>query len=256
MEEIKATVTLSTDRVAFKSKKQKLGASRRRLAATWGSETSDFEKADGRLDTISLIPLRRDIEKQIKRNPDLARWTTEMEQHRASLALENSKKIPDPTISLGARDFNENDKQAFILGVSMPIPFFNRNQGSIMEARQRLAKAEKEHRAAKIEISKDLAQAYHTLSSAYTEARALEEEILPSAQWVFKAAQAGYLEGKFDYLDVLDAQRTLFEAKASYINALAAYHKTKADIDRLIGTTLEDMKTSGEFRKEVSNDEN
>jgi cobalt-zinc-cadmium efflux system outer membrane protein len=177
-----------------------------------------------------------------------------MEQHHASLALENSKKIPDPTISLGARVFNETDEQAFILGVSVPIPFFNRNQGNILEAKHRLNKAENEHKAARIKISKDLAQAYHTLSNAYNEARALQEEVLPSARWVFNAAQAGYLEGKFDYLDVLDAQRTLFESKARYVNVLAAYHKTKAGVERLIGTTLENLKTSGEFRKEV-NDE-
>jgi cobalt-zinc-cadmium efflux system outer membrane protein len=84
-----------------------------------------------------------------------------------------------------------------------------------------------------------LAKAYRALSSAYTEAAELDKNVLRGAESVFEASKTGYTEGKLDYLNVLDAQRTLFKAKAQYIDALASYHTAKADVERLIGRPID-----------------
>ncbi|MBC8427083.1 MAG: TolC family protein, partial [Deltaproteobacteria bacterium] len=49
----------------------------------------------------------------------------------------------------------------------------------------------------------------------------------------------GYRQGKFRYLDVLDAQRTLFDAQAKYIEALANYHEASVEVERLIGQRMD-----------------
>jgi cobalt-zinc-cadmium efflux system outer membrane protein len=64
---------------------------------------------------------------------------------------------------------------------------------------------------------------------------------LPGAETAFKAAQKGYRLGKFDYLEVLDAQRTLFSSRTRYIQALARYHRSVADVERLTSTPLSEM---------------
>ncbi|WP_160313191.1 TolC family protein, partial [Burkholderia cenocepacia] len=48
----------------------------------------------------------------------------------------------------------------------------------------------------------------------------------------------GYELGKFSFLDVLDAQRTLFQGQSQYVRALAGAHAARADIGRLVGTPL------------------
>ena len=63
--------------------------------------------------------------------------------------------------------------------------------------------------------------------------------MLPAAQQAFEAVQQGYRQGKFDYLYVLDTQRTLFETQARYIDSVEAYHKARADVERLIGGPVE-----------------
>ena len=132
---------------------------------------------------------------------------------------------------------------AFVAGVAIPIPVFDRNQGGILESRYRMAQAEKERQAAEVQIKTALAGTYQTLSAAYFEATALKSEVLPGAQNAFDAASEGYRQGKFSYLDVLDAQRTFVEAKVQYTEALSTYHKAKTDIERLIGEEL-DIDTS------------
>jgi cobalt-zinc-cadmium efflux system outer membrane protein len=55
---------------------------------------------------------------------------------------------------------------------------------------------------------------------------------------LFNAARRAYQEGKSDYLNVLDAQRTFFELKNEYIQSLAAYHSAGTDIERLIAQQI------------------
>ena len=127
---------------------------------------------------------------------------------------------------------------ALVLAFSMPLPVVNRHQGAILEAQHRLAKAGEERRAAVVRVHTALAAAYATLTAAFAEATALREESIPGARRVFEATSEGYRQGKFSLLDVLDAQRTLFEARGQYIEALATYHKAVADAERLIGGEL------------------
>ena len=85
----------------------------------------------------------------------------------------------------------------------------------------------------------DLVKSYQALSNAYTEAVELDKNVLQGAEGVFEASKTGYTQGKLDYLNVLDAQRTLFKAKSRYIDALACYHAAKADVERLIGCSID-----------------
>ena len=67
------------------------------------------------------------------------------------------------------------------------------------------------------------------------EVNVLQSEVLPGAQAAFDAATKGFELGKFAYLDVLDAQRTLLQARAQYLRALADAHRSITDLDRLLG---------------------
>ena len=236
IEETRARVAFSANQIALQQAKRRLEGSRKQLATTWGAKTALFDQAKGRLDVLAPVPSIEALEGLISQNPDIARWATEMDQRNASLALAHAKKIPDPTISLGGKYYNDLDEKALTFSISIPIPIFDRNQGGISKARERVAKAREERHAAKLRGFWDLAEAYRSLSSAYSEALGLQNQVLPGATAAFKALRKGYRQGKFDYLSLLDAQRTLFEARAQYIEALGVYHKGIAEVERLIGT--------------------
>ncbi|MHC4558816.1 MAG: TolC family protein, partial [Planctomycetota bacterium] len=127
-----------------------------------------------------------------------------------------------------------------------------RNQGNINEAVYMLAKAKNDRKAVETNTHAALAEAVTKLSSAFSETTVLKSDVLPSAQSAFDAASQGYREGKFEYLDVLDAQRTLFEVRGKYIKALAKYHKSRADAERLIGQDLDGVKNLPEAKAEES----
>jgi cobalt-zinc-cadmium efflux system outer membrane protein len=73
----------------------------------------------------------------------------------------------------------------------------------------------------------------------------LRHDVLPKAQQTFEAAQQGYRQGKFDYLHLLDAQRTLFQTQMRYIDSVETYHRAQADVARLTGRSLDTESDGG-----------
>jgi cobalt-zinc-cadmium efflux system outer membrane protein len=235
IEKTKASITLSTSQFKLARAKQELVAARKRLVANWGDTSATFKKVKGDLYTTTSIPSVEQLIEYISKNPDIARWATEIQRQQAVVTLEESKKIPDLTLTGGVRHKNAVDDNVFVAEISIPIPIFNRNQGDTLAAKHRLAKAKEEKRAMSLQVRTTLVDAYKRLSTASTEVNILKEKVLTGAQDTFEKVREGYRQGKFALLDVLDAQRTLFEAKGQYTETLTAYHKAIADIKRLIG---------------------
>jgi cobalt-zinc-cadmium efflux system outer membrane protein len=244
VEKTKAQVALASARIEQKQSYQRFASARKQLAATWGSISPGFERATGQLDITFPIPPETELRGLLAQNPDLARWAVETQRRRAALELEKANAITDPKIFGGMQRFNETDDTAVVFGLSIPIPTSNRNQGRILEARHNIAKAQTQRRAAEANLYVALANAYEALSNALIELTALENEVLPGAQSAFDATRQGYRQGKFDYLMVLDAQRTFFYTRARHIESLAAYHGARADVERLIGRSIESITIS------------
>src|SRR5258708_26588593 len=65
-----------------------------------------------------------------------------------------------------------------------------------------------------------------------------EEKLLPDASRTYEAATQGFALGKFGFLDVLDAQRTLFQARSQHLKALSDAQKAAADLEALLGAPV------------------
>ncbi|HEX9851242.1 TolC family protein [Candidatus Deferrimicrobium sp.] len=248
VEETKASVALSIGGIELERAKLALEGARKRLVSTWGNSKPVFSKAIGQLDRLTPVPPPEVLADRISRNPDVARWAAEMEQRKATLAQERANRIPDVTISGGVRRSREANDTSFVFGAAVPLPLFHRNQGKILESQYRVSKAENERAAAGTRVLAALSDAYQALAAGYAEATTLRSAVLPGAQSAFEATSEGFRQGKFGYLEVLDAQRTLFEARGRYVEALGAYHKAVADTERLIGGELAESVKSNETK--------
>jgi cobalt-zinc-cadmium efflux system outer membrane protein len=241
VEKSRTQIEVSSARAEANRAVRELEAARRRLSGFWGDEHTDFDRVVGQLGEIVALPDEESLKAFLTNNPDLARWTAEIERSETALSLARSEVVPDLTLSAGIRNFQETDDNAFVAGLSIPIPFFDRNQGGVTEARALIDKAQSEQRAAKVALVTGLSDTWQELSTAYTEAVGLRDEILPSAQATYESSELGYREGKLDFLQMLDAQRTLFTVKRQYLLSLGAYHLASTDMERLVGVPLNDI---------------
>ena len=84
-----------------------------------------------------------------------------------------------------------------------------------------------------------LTAAYVDLGATLDETRALQTEIVPAATAALDATREGYRSGKVGYLDVLDAQQRLAEARRAASEARTAYHRARIEVEHWIGRPLE-----------------
>lgn len=235
VEETKARVAEANVRLELSQAKSELVIARKRLAATWGNPLPRFQQAQGNVESLPVLPQWPELNTRLSQSPALTRARHELERRQAVTEVEKSRRVPDVTVSMGVKKNGETGSNQAVVGLSIPFPMFDRNQGNILEALRRTDKARDELAATEIRLDGELAQAYERLSTARQEAEALQRDILPGAQSAYDAATTGFEFGKFNFLDVLDAQRTLLQARSQYLRTLSEAHNAAAEIDRILG---------------------
>jgi len=238
----KAAAELEMARMGVLDAENDLDVSKTRLAAMWGAAQPNFQAVHGDLDNVlESLPTMEVLRSRLSSNPDLARWNAELRLRKAVLSSEKAARMPDLEASLGLQRFEEDGTDSLSFGIGLPLPLFDRNQGNIAAAMHDLAKAEAERKAAETARAAELVEAYADLTSAHGRALTLRARVVPAMQETFDAAHEGYRQGKFGFLDMLDAQRGLFEANGALVDALSDYHTAVAEIQRITGTSIEEL---------------
>ncbi len=215
-----------------------LEAARLHLAAMWGAETPDFERAEGDLDRVSPPPPLAELAARLDRNPDLARFDAERAERQARIDLARARRIPDPRLGAGVRHFAGPNDAALVFEVAVPLPVFDRQQGAIAEAAARAGKLDAERAAAHRRARIALAAEHARWRSAYGEVVTIRDRLLPDAKRAFAEVQAAHRAGRVSQLDALAAWRTEFETVDRMLHQLGEYHVARIAAERLIGGAL------------------
>jgi cobalt-zinc-cadmium efflux system outer membrane protein len=163
----------------------------------------------------------------------LAAADAEVTTADAQVRLARSQRIPDVTLSAGARRLAATNDTAAVFGLSVPLPLFNNGSASVAQARAERDRADARRRMVRVDAEQAIAAAEAGVTNAAADARNAAGPALAAAIETARIARIGYREGKFGQLDLLDAERTLAETRAAAIDALAAWHDARARLQRL-----------------------
>ena len=238
VEESKARVAEAGVRVELAQAASEQRNALSRLFALLGQIDAPYTVLEGKAEKLPSVPSLADLQPLISSAPGVVLARIEVDRRKALTALEQSKRVPDVTVSVGMQRSNETQRNVLLFGVSVPLPVFDRNQGNLLEALKLEDKARDELQAATVRLHSEVAQARERLSTITAEVQSLQQEVLPGAKSAYDAATIGFENGKFNFLEVLDAQRTYFTAKSQYLKALGEAHRAAADIDRLLGASM------------------
>ena len=238
VEESKARVAEAGVRVELAQAASEQRNALSRLFALLGRIDAPYTVLEGKAENLPSVPSLADLQPLISSAPGVVLARIEVDRRKALTALEQSKRVPDVTVSVGMQRSNETQRNVLLFGVSLPLPVFDRNQGNLLEALKLEDKARDELQAATVRLHSEVAQARERLSTITAEVQSLQQEVLPGAKSAYDAATIGFENGKFNFLEVLDAQRTYFTAKSQYLKALGEAHRAAADIDRLLGASM------------------
>lgn len=233
LEEIRAKVMVSSSQISMGRIQKQHDKNRIILASYWGSVTPSFNGIDG---SLLPIPEISDIESKLslmQNHPEMEKANNEIRVQESFFDLQQSHKKPNFTISAGVRYLSEVDDGAFVIGFSVPLPLRNRNQGAIRAAKEKIEYSAKEQEKIEFELQSQLHQSYVEYEQSYQEVNRLQTDILPNAKMAFDSALEGYRQGKFPYLTVLDAQRSLFDLEVQELESALEVHQSINKINYL-----------------------
>jgi outer membrane protein TolC len=124
--------------------------------------------------------------------------------------------------------------------LSFPIPlfFWQPAKGEIAEAQANVNSLNSEFEHLKNTINLEVEESYMNAEFASSQIKLFEEEILTQAEEAYEMFLFSYQEGEIGGIELIDARRTLIQARTSYADALYNYEVALASLEKSIGQRL------------------
>nr|WP_189657037.1 TolC family protein [Pseudomonas sp. BW16M2] len=235
VEATRAQVQLAQAEAAVRRARTERGVANQALARLTGSAEARFERLDASNLSPGPAPQSEPLLAKVEQTAEWRLAAAQVERGDASLGSEKAQRIPNLTVSLGSQYSREDRERVNVVGLSMPLPLFDRNQGNVLAAARRADQARDLRNAVDLRLRSETRSALEQWGTAMGEVQAYDRTILPAAQQAVDTATRGFEMGKFAFLDVLDAQRTLIEARGLYLEALAQATDARAQVERIYG---------------------
>ena len=196
-----------------------------RLSPLIGKDTGSNYSLQGDLADLEALPSPDSLAAASGKNLERIRGEREVDLRLREAAFEKSKAYPDVEVEAGWRHSSEVSSYGFLAGVTLPLPLWDRNQGSIARANAKVSQAREEIRVAGRRNQSQLRERYLNLVGLHADVIFIRDSLLNAATSTFRSAQEGFSLGRFSPLEILDARRTYLDARRAYLEALAEYHR-------------------------------
>jgi cobalt-zinc-cadmium efflux system outer membrane protein len=177
----------------------------------------------------------------LRRNPSLKVQMAQVERSGLSLGLTRKSRLPDFTIGPSI-DYQQKPEQIFRLGVSLPLPLWDKKQGAIATATAEQQKALAELDALRRDIGRDASSAWRLFTAAKESLAIYTPEFRARLKSALDAAAQSYAEGRTTLLIFLETQRTYFDTEADYFETLQKLYDAQAGLESAVGVPLDELK--------------
>jgi len=166
-------------------------------------------------------------------HPAMVAARARRDQAVATLRRAGLEPRPDVTVGVAAGRDEAANENLMAFRLSIPLPLFDRNKGKQQEARAGVREAEAEIVATQQELLTAWRTAVARYQAAANQVAAHRERILPKSEQALRLVQTGFEEGKFNFIDYLDIQRTTAEARLAYQKKLFELNSARAELEAM-----------------------
>jgi cobalt-zinc-cadmium efflux system outer membrane protein len=235
LQESKAKVAVAATKIHAARTKRQYENAKKQLAVLMGSVDVDFECVDYLFYQVREPIAFETIASRLIEHPSVIKKDAEIDAGYSAISLARANAVPDLTVEAGVKqDSWKGDEFAFFINFSIPIPISDRNQGNIAKAYSQIYQTEYQRQQLLLDLESQLHSDYQDMTSAYDVIIDYKDQVLVEAMDAFEQIQTRFEQGKHDYLEVLDTQRSMFTAQEQYVDYLLEYHLKQAELKRLV----------------------
>jgi outer membrane protein TolC len=179
------------------------------------------------------------IERRVReRNPQLQAEDSRIRAAEKNRELSLKNRYPDFTVGLSPIQYGGVVKEwELMLELNIPLQQGAR-RASERESESMVAAARSRKDLAINQVLSELSENLAALDSSRQTEELVASSLLPQADLTYRAALAGYENGKIDFATLLDAQRQIRQARQIGLKARTDAQMRVAEIERLLGESL------------------
>ncbi len=151
--------------------------------------------------------------------PDVVAAEAAWRRAEADLRLQKANRIPDPTVLAQYEHVPPDNPNTIGVGLSFPLPLWNRNRGNILAAQAVVEQARLAFEKTKAQAAADIATALLAYEDASKRWQNYRDSIRPKSEEVRKTKAYAYQKGGASLLDMLVAERDDNEVRLAAIQA-------------------------------------
>lgn len=183
---------------------------------------------------VQMSRLEATIQTARSHRPEIAYAIERAEAARASVDAARASRLPSPTLTAGYKRQSDGFNGA-VMGLSLPLPVFNRNSGLIDARQAELHAAETQLILVERQIEIDVQRAFEIHSSLTARVALIQEELLADASELLHIAQLSYDEGEMTLVELLDAAEAYRDAQIMTTELIADFQISYYDLLRAAG---------------------
>lgn len=211
----------------------------RQLALLVGVKTIDVDRIAGQLpeghEALDLAQLESLL---VQEHPALHAANLEIAAAQARLDKVRAERVPDLELHAGAGYGGEAESGIYELGVGVTLPLWDDRRGDLLAARYALMQARQQRQAWETELRAQLAHAHADHETSREQLISILRDVLPNLTRAHELTTESYRAGNTTFLDTLDSQRALAEARATVVDLRAEVARARARIIKIIGDAV------------------
>jgi cobalt-zinc-cadmium efflux system outer membrane protein len=188
----------------------------------------ELERVDKQLEELKRVAL--------KSRPDLDVQRLETKKSQVDVTLQESLKVPDLTVGGGYKqDFGQD---SYYLGIELPLPLFNRNQGAIAERNADVRRNQSLLTWQQLQVVREVESAFEDFVTHRDNLERIQGSVIDEVNQVVAITGRAYLEGEATLLDYLDALRVQLDTSMNFYELTHQVRRAFVDLERAVGGSL------------------
>jgi cobalt-zinc-cadmium efflux system outer membrane protein len=184
------------------------------------------------------------IQRAMVARPDLAAYRLGLRRAESEVTLAQKERLSDlyllyqPYTLQDNRPFGLKSPISWALGITAPMPVYNRNQGNIARAKINVTQTQVQLAQLERQVQDEVAEAGREFELSRLAVLEFDREVIPAAKRVRDAAFRRWQGGQTSILEYLDAQKEYNERVKDYRDALVRHRRAMLDLNTAVGERL------------------
>ena len=232
---LQAQIEASQVRIAVRNAEDRLRQNWVHLATQVGVPDLPQQPLVGQLEPDGpALDRAESLARLLQDSPELAFAVTKVRQDQTQLQRERREPIPNVTVNGGVGYNYETQNPTARVGLSLPLPLFDRNQGTVRQAAADLTRSQAEVSRIQLELQRRFADAFTRYQMSRDEAENFRDQVLPKARKAVELYEEQLNARRAAFPQVLVARRTAYQLNEDYNKSLVQFRRAEVEVRGLL----------------------